>query len=70
MLQFADEFPEQKNVVTLSRHLSWSHFLALLPLKTEEQRLFYAQQAIHEQMRDLPDRELYVNQCLCLIHLI
>lgn len=50
MLQFADTFPEPEKVVTLSRHLSWSHFLALLPLKTEEQRLFYAQQAILEQM--------------------
>jgi len=49
MLQFAEMFPESENVVTLSRHLSWSHFLVLLPLKSEEQRLFYAKRAIQEQ---------------------
>jgi hypothetical protein len=29
-------------VATLSRHLSWSHFVNLLPLKTEPARQFYA----------------------------
>ena len=37
MLQFAEVFPEFEKVITLSRYLSWSHFLTLLPLKTEEQ---------------------------------
>ena len=50
MLQFADTFPEKENVVTLSRQLSWSHFLVLFPLKTQEQRQFYANQAIKEQL--------------------
>ena len=50
MLQFAEFFPDFEKVVTLSRHLSWSHFLTLLPLKTEEQRLFYALRATQEQM--------------------
>lgn len=50
MLQFATVFPEPEKVVTLSRQLSWSHFLVLLPLKTAEQRLFYAQRTIQEQM--------------------
>ena len=31
MLQFAECFPEKKIVVTLSRQLSWSHFLAITP---------------------------------------
>ncbi len=55
MLQFAETFPEFEKVVTLSRQLSWSHFLTLLPLKTEEQRLFYALKTSQEQMsvRDL-----------------
>jgi predicted nuclease of restriction endonuclease-like (RecB) superfamily len=55
MLQFAETFPEFEKVVTLSRHLSWSHFLTLLPLKTEEQRLFYALRVTQEQIsvRDL-----------------
>ena len=30
-------------VVTLARQLCWSHFLMLLPLKTIEAKLFYAQ---------------------------
>jgi hypothetical protein len=55
MLQFADIFIDPEKVVTLSRHLTWSHFLALLPLKSEEQRLFYTQRTIQEQLsvRDL-----------------
>jgi len=42
MLQFAECFPERKIVVTLSRQLSWSHFISIIPLKTMESRLFYA----------------------------
>ena len=41
MIQFAQKFPELEIVVTLSRQLSWSHFLVLLPLKTDKERLFY-----------------------------
>lgn len=43
MIQFYEKFSEFENVVTLSRHLSWSHFLVLIPLKTSEERYFYAQ---------------------------
>lgn len=42
MIQFAAVFPEE-TVVTLSRTLSWSHFLALIPLDQPLQRDFYAQ---------------------------
>ncbi len=42
MLQFAEQFPDFEIVVTLSRQLSWSHFITLLPLKKETARLFYA----------------------------
>jgi len=42
MIQFAKMFPNPEIVVTLSRQLSWSHFLALIPLKTKNERLFYA----------------------------
>jgi hypothetical protein len=41
MIQFVEKFPDFENVVTLSRHLSWSHFLVLIPLKTESERAFY-----------------------------
>lgn len=43
MIQFAAVFPDEKNVVTLSRYLSWSHFLSLIPLKQPLQRGFYAE---------------------------
>ena len=33
MLQFAECFPEKKIVVTLSRQLSWSHMIELLPVQ-------------------------------------
>lgn len=42
MLQFAEQFAEQEIVVTLSRQLSWSHILALLPLKSKEAQIYYA----------------------------
>jgi len=45
MLQFASKFPEYENVVSLSRYLSWSHFLAIIPLKTQEVQKFYAVQS-------------------------
>lgn len=43
MVQFAEVFPEEQIVVTLSQQLGWSHFLALLPLKKHLQRDFYAE---------------------------
>lgn len=43
MLQFAELFPQEEIVVTLSRQLSWSHFLALIPLGKTVQREFYAE---------------------------
>ena len=41
MMQFAVEFPEFQIVVTLSRQLSWSHFLVLLPLKNRQAKQYY-----------------------------
>ncbi|MES2945937.1 MAG: PDDEXK nuclease domain-containing protein, partial [Pseudomonadota bacterium] len=48
MLQFAQAFPDAEIVATLSRQLSWSHLVDLLPLKTHAARHFYAQQTITE----------------------
>ena len=39
MIQFAELFPNIKIVSTLSTQLSWSHFIEILPLKTEQERL-------------------------------
>jgi predicted nuclease of restriction endonuclease-like (RecB) superfamily len=43
MVQFAQAFPEPKIVATLSRQLSWSHFVLLLPLKDPLALDFYAE---------------------------
>ena len=43
MIKFAEYFLDQKIVVTLSRQLSWSHFVEILPVKTGLARNFYAE---------------------------
>ncbi len=43
MIQFADIFRSEKIVVSLIRQLSWTHFLALIPLKESLRREFYAE---------------------------
>lgn len=43
MIQFAEAFPEERVVATLSKELGWSHFVELLPLKKHLQRDFYAE---------------------------
>lgn len=43
MIQFAQAYPEEAIVVTLSQQLSWSHFHALLPIKDQLARDFYAE---------------------------
>lgn len=49
MVQFAQAFPEAEIVVTLSRQLSWSHVVALLPLKKPAALSFYAQQCAEQR---------------------
>ncbi len=46
MMQFATEFPDFSIVSPLVTQLSWTHFITLLPLKTQAARMFYAQKAI------------------------
>lgn len=55
MMQFAEQFTDSQIVVTLSRQLSWSHFIELLPIKNPEAQLFYANQVNSHLMsvRDL-----------------
>ncbi len=55
MLQFAEQFQDFEIVVTLSRQLSWSHFLILIPLKNQEAKLYYAQASATQTLgvRDL-----------------
>jgi predicted nuclease of restriction endonuclease-like (RecB) superfamily len=55
MVKFARQFPDAEIPATLSRKLSWSHFVTLMPLRSPEARMFYAKQAIAGRLsvRDL-----------------
>jgi len=46
MIQFSIEFSDFEIVVPLARQLTWSHFLLLIPLKSIESKIYYAQKAI------------------------
>ncbi len=43
MMQFAESFPDDQIVSTLSRQLSWSHFKEIIYLKQPLQKEFYAE---------------------------
>lgn len=43
MIQFAERFSDEKIVVTLSRQLSWSHFIEIIPVKNQLARDFYSE---------------------------
>ena len=69
MIQFAEVFPEEKIVVLLVRHLSWSHFVEILPLKKPMEREFYAEmcRVEHWSVRTLRERigsQLYLRTAL------
>ena len=46
MVQFAVAFPDTEKVASLMRQLSWTHFLQLLPVKTDVSRWFYVRQSV------------------------
>ena len=50
MMQFATQFSDKEIVVPLARQLNWSHIIILLPLKTFEEKMFYAQYSIENNM--------------------
>jgi predicted nuclease of restriction endonuclease-like (RecB) superfamily len=43
MARFAEQFPDERILVSLIQELTWTHFLALLPLKDTLAREFYAE---------------------------
>lgn len=63
MLQFAEQFNDEQIVVTLSQQLSWSHILVLLPLKSVEAKIFYANSVangglgVRELRKKISDKE-------------
>lgn len=44
MIKFAQLYPDAQIVASLARQLSWTHFVILMPLKSQEARAFYADQ--------------------------
>jgi predicted nuclease of restriction endonuclease-like (RecB) superfamily len=69
MVQFSDAFPDENIVATLSRQLSWSHFVELLPLDKPLQRDFYAEMCRIERwsVRTLRERigsQLYLRTAI------
>lgn len=64
MVQFAQAFPDAEIVATLSRQLSWSHVVTLLPLKNPAARNFYTQLCAQErwsvrELRQQIDRKAF-----------
>jgi hypothetical protein len=49
MMQFANNFSDEKIVVSLIRQLSWTHILALIPIEDPLKREFYIQMCVHEK---------------------
>ncbi|AWG20909.1 hypothetical protein FFWV33_04810 [Flavobacterium faecale] len=46
MMQFAQEFPDFQIVTPLVTQLSWTHFIALFNVKSDEAKAFYTQKTI------------------------
>jgi len=64
MIQFSQEFADLEIVSALATQLTWTHFVELLPVKTSEARLFYADRAakLHlstKELRGVIDRKAY-----------
>jgi len=49
MMRFAEKFTDYEIVATLSPQLSWSHIIELLPLKSDEARVYYAQDVLNRR---------------------
>lgn len=69
MVQFAEVFPDRSIVVSLLRQLSWTHFIALIPLKDSLQREYYAEMCRIEnwstrKLRERIDSMLYERTAL------
>ncbi|WP_456320657.1 DUF1016 N-terminal domain-containing protein [Pseudomonas protegens] len=69
MVQFAAAYPDERIVVSLIRQLSWTHFIALIPLKDPLRWDYYAQMASAERwsvriLRERIDSMLYERTAL------
>ncbi|MCZ2134306.1 MAG: PDDEXK nuclease domain-containing protein [Burkholderiales bacterium] len=69
MVQFAEAFPDEPMVATLSQQLSWSHFVEILPLKRPLEREYYAEMCRIERwsvhtLRERIGSQLYLRTAL------
>ncbi len=69
MMQFVTLYPTQEIVVSLTRQLTWTHLVALIPIKNDLQREFYAEMAQLErwsvrQLRERISSQLYQRTAL------
>jgi predicted nuclease of restriction endonuclease-like (RecB) superfamily len=67
MIKLAARFSDFEILVPLAQQLSWSHFTALLPVKSDEAFMFYANDSIARQLgkrdlRKLISRKAYERQ--------
>ena len=64
MMQFNEQFPNFEIVSPLATQLSWAHITEILPLKTQEAKVFYLGEAAHgllgkRALRDMINRKAY-----------
>ncbi|GEE00316.1 DUF1016 domain-containing protein [Gordonia spumicola] len=62
MRQFVQVFPDRDRVATLSRHVSWSHFITLIAVGSDTARDFYIQQTLDARLSVRALRELIGRQ--------
>lgn len=48
-MQFSTVFPDIQIATSLMSQLTWTHFIELFPLKSIEQRMFYAEKITYEK---------------------
>lgn len=48
-MRFAEVFPDEKNVYTLCRQLTWSHIRLLVPIEDKIQREFYVSMSVDQR---------------------
>jgi len=64
MMQFAEQFSDFEIVSLSATHLSWAHIVEILPLKTNEAKLFYLSEASRglvgrDKLREMISRKAY-----------
>ena len=64
MMQFAEQFFDFEIVSALPTQLSWSHFVEILPLKTQDAKMFYLNEAARgfystRKLRTIINRKAY-----------